>query len=163
MFFSWPVTRLNGTCEKLWIAGTADLLLLEAPADGNRRHARLYDWKSGKITRAMKQAVTESKYDNKLGAACLQQMLYMFILRQTYGIYVTHCELIFFSSTATQVHVVKMESDDVIMQWLATIARTTDRTRMESVTITNSVDELPFQVVSLGTGEGSVAADASDA
>ena len=83
VFYSWNAPRLRAPDEVLWLAGTIDLVLFpRSRVREDAKSAEVFDWKGGEITSKMKTEVQRKRYDNKLGAACMQLMLYAFMLEQ---------------------------------------------------------------------------------
>ena len=101
----------------------------------------------------MSRDVERKEFDNKLGAACVQLMLYAFMLEETYHIPVVACTLVFFSATKTMTHVVVRESKAVVESWFQHAADASDRARTSSLTITDDSDthstDLPFDLTTM--------------
>jgi len=144
LFFSWIHRG-----KAIWIAGTTDLIIPALPlASRPCTSALLYEWKSGKITDAMIRKVGLKIFDNKLGAACIQMMLYAYMAEHAYAITITRCVLVFFADNSTQEYEVTREPRSVVEGWLQRAAEACDTQRNFSLSLT-SEDDAPSRGFSL--------------
>ena len=125
-------TRNIFTCETpfvfkvqhLFIGFQCDLTSWVLDLDGkhvltnDRPTIKIFDWKSGNINKKMVTDVNTKRYDNKLGADCIQLMCYAFLYERFLGVTVASCHLVYAGTGNFHEHAVQREDDSVVLQWL---------------------------------------------
>ena len=137
IFLDWAAVH---RAETLRIAGTIDLALFPA-STGDAKTAQIFDWKGGQITPAMKREVAKQIFDNKLGAACMQILMYAYMLERAYKVQVSRCVLVFCSESKTEEFEVARVSRQLVASWLGLVEAATDRSKASSLTLSSAASE----------------------